>query len=91
MPHLHRELLFTSSSRFTTLPNLFNYNIFYEFILNKFVAELTRVIYGRNQQVESFGAVDSSRVIFRIRVETSRRKLRLDRVRVNDSTRYNTV
>jgi hypothetical protein len=52
------------------------------------VPELTQVIYGRNQQVESqsFGAVDSSRVIFRIV------KLRLEstRVRVNDSTRYNT-
>ena len=33
--YLHRELLFIPSSPFRTLPNLFNYNIFDEFILNK--------------------------------------------------------
>jgi hypothetical protein len=71
-----RELLFISSSPFRTLPNLFNYTIFDEFISGQVVAELmTRVIYGRNQQVkpesshlglvtrvESFVVFDSSRV-----------------------------
>jgi hypothetical protein len=33
--YLHRELLFISSSRFKTVPNLFNCNIFDEFIVNK--------------------------------------------------------
>jgi hypothetical protein len=49
------------------------------------VAELTRVIYGRNQQVDPNRVIwgcwldsRSGRVIFRIRLESSRRKLRLE-------------
>jgi hypothetical protein len=79
--YLHRELPFISSSPFRTLPNLFNHNIFYEFILYKLVvAELTWVIYGRNQQVES----ESSHLGLLTRVESffafdsGRRKSRLE-------------
>jgi hypothetical protein len=49
------------------------------------VAELTRVVYGKNQQDESFGTVDSSHFSYSSRVA------KMIRVRVNDSTCYNTV
>ena len=59
--YLHRELLFISSNPFRTLLNPIQPQYVWWIYPEQVVAELTRVIYGRNQ-VDSFGAVDSSRV-----------------------------
>jgi hypothetical protein len=49
--YLHRKLHFISSSPFSTLPNLLQY--FWLIYPEQVIAQLSRVIYGRNQQVES--------------------------------------